>query len=50
MNIQKKVRTKKELEENQKKQMAEQEKLMIKYKAMEAPLMEKFLTDNKISF
>ena len=34
----KEIRTKKELEENQKKQMAEQEKMMIKYKGMEAPL------------
>ena len=45
----KEIRTKKELEENQKKQMAEQEKLMIKYKGMEAPLMERFLKEYKIN-
>lgn len=43
------IRTKKEVEENQKKQMAEQEAKMKEFEAMEKPSMEKYLSENKIT-
>jgi FKBP-type peptidyl-prolyl cis-trans isomerase FkpA len=43
------IRTKKELEENQKQQMAEQEKMMKEAEAKEKPGLEKYLSDNKIA-
>jgi FKBP-type peptidyl-prolyl cis-trans isomerase len=44
----KEVRTKKELEENQKKQQAEQEAMMKDAEGKEKPALEKYLTDNNI--
>ncbi len=45
----KEIRTKKELEENQKKQMAEIEKERNNYMMLEKPLLDKFLKENKIN-
>lgn len=43
------VRKKKELEENQKKQAAEQEAMMKEAEAKEKPALDKYLADNKIT-
>ena len=43
------IKTKKEVEENQKKQMAEQEAIMKENAEKEKPALEKYLADNKIT-
>lgn len=43
------VKSKKEIEENQKQQQAEMQKLMAEREAQEKPALEKYLADNKIT-
>ena len=43
------VKSKKEIEENQKQQQAEMEKMMAERQAQEQPALDKYLADNKIT-